>query len=160
MSRNADDPNVEAAFKDVIEDLKQLYSGKPSLEIAKRRWRDDATLEHPLFKCTNSHEIQAVLFAIPRLVRNAGCVSTRTLSAGLSPNRLVYAQTFVYTLRLVGVRKEVKSIVFVDLDEDMKIVQMIDQWKGKELSTRWGAASFRRLLTKIVSWTTSVPKGS
>ncbi|KAI0646827.1 hypothetical protein C8Q79DRAFT_908417 [Trametes meyenii] len=159
MSRSAENPNVELAFKGVLEDLEQLYSGKPSLEIVRRRWHNDAVLEHPLFKCANLHEISAVLFAIPRLLRKSERVSTRILSAGLSPNRLVYAQTYSYTLRLIGVRKEIKSIVFVDLDDDMKIVQVIDEWNGEEPSHRWGAASFRRLLAKIVSWTTPVPKG-
>ncbi|KAI0781179.1 hypothetical protein BD413DRAFT_23088 [Trametes elegans] len=158
MSRSAEDPAVTLAFKDVLADLEQLYSGKASVEIIHRRWRADATLEHPLFKCTNLHTISAILFAIPRTVRKAEHVSTRILSAGLSPNRVIYTQTFVYTLRLIGVRKEIKSVVFVDLDEDMKIAQLIDEWNGEEPPSRWGATVLRRLFAKIISWTTPVPK--
>ncbi|OJT14131.1 hypothetical protein TRAPUB_9242 [Trametes pubescens] len=152
------DPSVALAFKDVVSDLEQLYGGKPSLEIVRRRWHKDALLEHPLFKCKNLREISAVLFALPRLLRTVQHVQTRILSAGLSPNRLVYTQTYVYTLRLFGIRKEIKSVVFVDLDEDMKIVQLMDEWNGEEPSSRWGAASLRRLFAKIISWTTRVPK--
>ncbi|KAI0371733.1 hypothetical protein BV20DRAFT_941288 [Pilatotrama ljubarskyi] len=158
MSRSAEDPQVELAFKHVIQDLEQLYSGKPDVQAMRRRWRDDAVLEHPLFRCTNLNEISAVLFAIPRLLRDAEHISSRILSAGLSPNRLVFAHTCVYTLRVYGTRKEIKSVVYVDLDEDMKIVQLIDQWNGEESSTRWCAGSFRRLFAKILSWTTSVPR--
>ncbi|KAL1947595.1 hypothetical protein VTO73DRAFT_13319 [Trametes versicolor] len=173
------DPSVALAFKDVVSDLEQLYGGKPSLEIVRRRWNKDALLEHPLFKCKNLREISAVLFALPRLLKTVQHVQTRILSAGLSPNRLVYTQTYVYTLRLFGIRKvrmfetslylsalmhisrpdqEIKSVVFVDLDEDMKIVQLMDEWNGEEPSSRWGAASLRRLFAKIISWTTRVPK--
>ncbi|KAH9853993.1 hypothetical protein C2E23DRAFT_819151 [Lenzites betulinus] len=158
LNLNVDDANVRLLFKDVISDLEQLYAGKPSLEIVRRRWREDASLEHPLFRCGNLHEITRLLFAIPRLVKTAEHVSTRILSAGSSPNRLIYAQTYVYTLRLFGTRRQIKSIVFVDLDEDMKIAHLIDQWNGEESSSWWGAASFRRLFAKIISWTTRVPK--
>ncbi|KAI0362702.1 hypothetical protein OH77DRAFT_77172 [Trametes cingulata] len=158
MSRSAEDPQVEAAFKDVIKDLEQLYTGHPDSETIRRRWREDATLEHPLFRCANLHEISAVLFAIRRLVRSVEHISTRVLSAGLSPNRLVLAQTCVYTLRIFGTRKEIKSVIYVDLDDDMKIVQLIDHWNGEESSNRWGAGSFRRLFAKIISWTTPVPR--
>lgn len=40
----------------------------------------------------------------------------------------------------------------------MKIVQLMDEWNGEEPSSRWGAASLRRLFAKIISWTTRVPK--
>ncbi|KAI0637217.1 hypothetical protein C8Q77DRAFT_1215981 [Trametes polyzona] len=158
MTRSTEDPSVELAFQDVISDLEQLYAGRPSLEVIRRRWRTDASLEHPLFKCKGLREIDAVLFAIPRLARTIEHVSTRILSAGLAPNRLVYTQTYIYHLRLFGIRREIKSVVFVDLDDDMKIVQLIDQWNGEEVSTRWGMAWFRRLFAKIIAWTTRVPK--
>ncbi|KAI0831051.1 hypothetical protein BC628DRAFT_721444 [Trametes gibbosa] len=160
LNLNVDDPSVQLIFRDVISDLEQLYTGKPSLEIVRRRWREDASLEHPLFQCRNLHEITRLLFAIPRLVKTSEHISTRIISAGIKPNRLIYAQTYVYTLRLFGTRREIKSIVFVDLDEDLKIAQLIDQWNGEEHSASWGAASFRRLFAKIISWTTRVPKHS
>ncbi|KAI0336281.1 hypothetical protein GY45DRAFT_1222668, partial [Cubamyces sp. BRFM 1775] len=155
---SADDPNVDAAFKGVMEDLQQFYTGKPTLDAIQRRWCEEAIWEHPLFRCTGRSEIQAVLFSFALCIRSAEHVSTRILSAGLAPNRLVYTQHYVYTIPFIGTRTDIKSVVYVDLDDDMKIVQMIDQWNGEEHSTRWGAASFRRLLTKFLCWISPAPK--
>ncbi|KAI0665044.1 hypothetical protein C8Q70DRAFT_27083 [Cubamyces menziesii] len=158
ISCKADDPDINGTFKGVVEDLQQFYSGKPTPEAVQRRWCEEATWEHPLFKCTGISEIRAVLFALPLCVRSAEHISTRILSAGLAPNRLVCAQHYVYTIPLIGSRKDIKSVIYVDLDEDMKIVQLIDQWNGQEHSTRWGAASFRRLLAKVLCWISPAPK--
>ncbi|KAI0807259.1 hypothetical protein C8Q74DRAFT_1226773 [Fomes fomentarius] len=155
--RSTEDPEVQAYFKGVMDDLGQLYCCKPTFEVIHRRFRDNATIEHPLFTSIGVRNIAAVLFAMVRFVAGSERVSTRILSAGLSPNRLIYTQTQIYTLRLVGFKKEITSIVFVDLDDDMRVVQLIDQWDGEEHSTRWGASSLRRLVTRILSWTVHVP---
>jgi hypothetical protein len=47
--------------------------------------------------------------------------------------------------------------VTVDLDEDDKIVRLIDEWDGKELPTRFGALLFRRLFGMIIPWFVRVP---
>ena len=54
--------------------------------------------------------------------------------------------------------QEVTSVVFVYLDDDMKIAQLIDRWDGEEHSTRWDFFSFRTLVAKALSWTTRVPE--
>lgn len=46
----------------------------------------------------------------------------------------------------------------MDLDDDEKIVRLIDQWDGKELPTRFGALFFRRVNAKLVPWFVRVPK--
>ena len=44
----------------------QLYSCQPTREIIQRRFREDAALRHPLFKCAGIHNITAVSFALVR----------------------------------------------------------------------------------------------
>ncbi|EMD38639.1 hypothetical protein CERSUDRAFT_94171 [Gelatoporia subvermispora B] len=74
------------------------------------------------------------------------------MSETVSPNRLIYSQTQRYTLRLLGYAKTITSIVVVDLDDDFKIMRLVDQWNGEEVPTRWGASWLRRLSAKITLW--------
>ncbi|RPD65888.1 hypothetical protein L226DRAFT_608828 [Lentinus tigrinus ALCF2SS1-7] len=156
--RSGEDPTVELKYHEVIEDLQKLYDCHPTLEIIKRRFREDASVEHPLFKCVGIRDITALLFALTRFITSSERVSTRILTAGLSPNRLTFIHTQRYTLRLMGTKKEITSVVFLDLDDDMRIVQLTDQWNGEEHATRWGAESLRRLFGKILSWSARVPE--
>ncbi|KAI0721530.1 hypothetical protein C8T65DRAFT_630277 [Cerioporus squamosus] len=156
--RSGEDPSVESRYQEVMQDLENLYACKPTLEIIQRRFRADASLEHPLFKCAGIHDITAISFALARLFASSERVSTRILSAGLSPNRLTYIQTRRYSFRVIGMKKEITSVVFLDLDDDMRIVQLTDQWNGEEHATQWGAGFFRKLFGKILSWTARVPR--
>ncbi|RDX48392.1 hypothetical protein OH76DRAFT_1456356 [Lentinus brumalis] len=156
---SGEDPSVRLRYQEVMEDLEKLYSCKPTLEIIHRRFRADASLEHHLFKCAGIRDITGVLFALTHLLTSSERVSTRILSAGLSPNRLTYIQTQRYTLRVIGTKKEITSVVFLDLDDDMRIVQLIDQWNGDEHATKWGAGFLRKLFGKILSWTARIPQG-
>jgi hypothetical protein len=47
----------------------------------------------------------------------------------------------------------------VDLDEEEKIISLIDQWEGKELPVRFGAVFLRMAYAKLVPWIVHVPKG-
>ena len=81
--RSSDDPEVELRFKDVMDDLEQvsnvlaiiidskgdlrilqLYCCKPTPEIIQRRFRADATVDHPWFTCAGIRDIAAVIFAM------------------------------------------------------------------------------------------------
>ena len=55
--------------------------------------------------------------------------------------------------------QEITSVVFLDLDDDMRIVQLTDQWNGEEHTTRWRAEFLRRLFAKVLSWTARVLAG-
>lgn len=46
----------------------------------------------------------------------------------------------------------------VDLDDEEKIVRLIDQWEGKELPTRFGASFLRTVYAKVIPWLVHVPK--
>jgi hypothetical protein len=52
----------------------------------------------------------------------------------------------------------IESIVIVDLDDDDKIVRLVDQWGGKELPTRFGALYLRRMSAMITPWIVRVPR--
>lgn len=51
----------------------------------------------------------------------------------------------------------VSSFVLVDLDDDLKIVKMVDQWDGERLPTRWGVLQLRRLNAKLMPWFIRMP---
>lgn len=100
------------------------------------------------------------------------------MSSTDSPNRLVYTQAQEYTFRLFGHKKVrvcpvcntctliigcgqvIESIVIVDLDDDDKIVRLIDKWGGKELPTRYGALFLRCVNAKVTPWLVRVPKAN
>ncbi|KAG5645808.1 hypothetical protein DXG03_005149 [Asterophora parasitica] len=63
-----------------------------------------------------------------------------------------------YTARLFKHKKTVNSIIIVDLDDDEKIIRLVDQWDGKDLPTRFGAHFLRVLNAKLAPWLISVPK--
>jgi hypothetical protein len=46
----------------------------------------------------------------------------------------------------------VESIIVVDLDDDEKIVKLLDQWNGNEPPTRYGALLLRRANGKLTPW--------
>jgi hypothetical protein len=46
----------------------------------------------------------------------------------------------------------------IDLDENEKIIRLVDQWDGKELPTRFGASFLRTMHAKLVPWLVHVPK--
>lgn len=183
-----------------------MYCGRTTLEILRRRWRRDAVFEDPLSKCDGFDEYAAQWFALVsqshghliqfaqlsqkiniqnKLFSESERASSRILSATLSPNRLIFAQTQVYTVRFIGLKKvryliiplaragaisvpdpglpfhllqTISSIILVDLDEDMKITSLVDQWNGTDLPTRWGTLFFRKMNAKLTPWLIRVPK--
>ncbi|THH33991.1 hypothetical protein EUX98_g310 [Antrodiella citrinella] len=82
----------------------------------------------------------------------------RILSATLDPNRLVYAQTMVYTYRWIGYKRTLESIIRIDFDDEFKVIRLVDQWNGEQPSTRWGYLHFRKFNAKVVPWLVRVPK--
>ncbi|EEB89114.1 hypothetical protein MPER_12831, partial [Moniliophthora perniciosa FA553] len=52
----------------------------------------------------------------------------------------------------------VTSIITVDLDEHNKIIQLVDQWDGKDVPVHYGAGFLRRVNGKFGSWLVRVPK--
>lgn len=46
----------------------------------------------------------------------------------------------------------VESILVIDFDEDGKIMRMVDQRRGLDPPTKWGAQQLRRLNGRVVPW--------
>jgi len=154
-----DDPAVlENVYKDAMEDLKEMYCGRATMEILKRRWRKDADFEDPLCACKGFDQYAPQWFALPRLFSNCEQTHVRILSATLEPNRVVYSQTVVYTYRWLGIKRSIESIIVADFDEELKIIRLIDQWNGEPPPTRWGSLYFRKFNAKVVPWLVRVPK--
>ncbi|KAF8638515.1 hypothetical protein AX16_010498 [Volvariella volvacea WC 439] len=89
----------------ILNDLKELYSCRPNLEIFKRSWSHDATFEDPLSSCKGFGEYAAQWFALPVLFSASETLGTRVMSSTHVPNRLIYEQTQEYTLRWLGFKK-------------------------------------------------------
>jgi len=149
---------IKGDHQQVLDDLTELYCCRPTTEILERRWRPDARFEDPMCQCTGYDEYAAQWFAMPKWYSRSESESIRVLSSTKSPNRLVYAQTQNYTMRLFGRKKMVKSVIVVDLDDEEKIIRLIDQWEGKELPTKFGASFLRMVYAKLVPWFVHVPK--
>jgi len=148
---------VKADHKRVMEDLNELYCGRPTREIFDRTWTKDAVFEDPLTKCKGFHEYAPQWYALPKMFSQSETLASRVMSSTSSPNRLVYSQTQEYTYRFFGSKKVVESIILVDLDDDDKIIRLVDQWHGKDLPIRFGAHFLRRMNAKIVPWLVHVP---
>ncbi|TCD60416.1 hypothetical protein EIP91_010208 [Steccherinum ochraceum] len=154
-----DDPHmVEGVYKEAMEDLKEMYCGRTTMEILDRRWSKDALFEDPWLLCKGFDQYAPHWFSIPRLYTHFDQVSMRILSANLDPHRVVYAQTMHYTLRWVGIRKEVDSIIIVDFDDEFKVIRLVDQWDGEQPPTRWGTLYWRKFNAKLIPWLVRVPK--
>ena len=95
------------------------------MEIIRRRWAEDAVLESPFVKCSGFRQVSHQWFALVRvssyLIHNYECfaqakmvstserVYTRILSATNNPNRLIYSQKQLYTLRLFSMHRVLTS---------------------------------------------------
>lgn len=99
------------------------------------------------------------------------------MSSTTEPNRLIYHQVQEYTTHLfkkkkvcrstfhvalsadhIITRKTIESIIIVDIDENGKIIRLVDQWNGQELPNWFGASFLRILNAKVTPWLIRVPK--
>ncbi|KAF5386818.1 hypothetical protein D9615_001812 [Tricholomella constricta] len=149
---------LKPGHKRVLEDLKELYGCRPTLEIFERSWNKDAEFEDPLSKCKGYNQYAAQWFALPKLFAESKTISTRVMSSTHTPNRLVYTQSQLYTTHFLKHQKMINSIIVVDMDDDEKIIRMVDQWDGKDLPSWFGAHFLRVLNAKITPWLISTPK--
>ncbi|KAJ7285620.1 hypothetical protein C8J57DRAFT_1285365 [Mycena rebaudengoi] len=144
--------DVKGDHQRVLDDIRELYECRPTLEIFQRSWHKDAVFEDPLSKCKGFREYAAQWFAMPALFAHSETVSARVMSSTRTPNRIVFSQTQTYKNRFVN--KTIESIVTVDLDEHDKIIRLVDQWDGKPLSWTF----LRRVNAKVAPLLVRVPK--
>ncbi|KAI9463376.1 hypothetical protein F5148DRAFT_982391 [Russula earlei] len=145
-------PDPNPLHLGVLDDIKDMYEGYATKELLQKRWRKDAVYEDPYTKCKGLHEIAPQWYALPRMYTKMAITGRRVLSSTEHPNRLILWQKHEYTIRVAGSKKVVESILVIDFDEDGKIARMVDQRRGEDPPTRWGAQHLRRLNGRVVPW--------
>jgi len=136
----------------VVDDLKDMYEGVATKEMLQKRWRKDAEYEDPYTRCKGLNEIASQWYALPRMYTKLAVTGRRVLTSTEHPNRLIMWQKHEYTIRVAGSKKVVESILVIDFDEEGKIARMIDQRRGLDPPTRWGAQQLRRLNGRVTPW--------
>ena len=149
---------LEDQRKQTVEDVLELFCAHPSLEIFDRSWNRDAVFEDPWTKCVGYKEYTAQWFSLPRVVAQSTTVQYRVLSSTHHPHRIVVDQTQQYTLRYIKRKRTIHSLVFLELDEQGKIIKMEDRWNGEEPPRKWGALWLRRLNGKTAHLFVRVPR--
>ncbi|KAF8478963.1 hypothetical protein DFH94DRAFT_34561 [Russula ochroleuca] len=136
----------------VLDDIKDMYEGFATKEMLQKRWRKDAEYEDPYTRCKGFSEIAPQWYALPRMYTKLTVTGRRVLASTEHPNRLILWQKHEYTIRVTGSKKAVESILVIDFDEEGKIARMVDQRRGQDPPTRWGAQQLRRLNGRVVPW--------
>ncbi|KAJ7694139.1 hypothetical protein B0H17DRAFT_866166, partial [Mycena rosella] len=164
--------DVKADHHRVLADIRELFECRPTPEIFERSWHKDAVFEDPLAHCKGFREYAAQWYAMPKLFAKSETVTARVMSSTRTPNRIVLSQTQRYKNRFLNkvcrlrvadpevltAVQTVESVVTVDLDDEDKIIRLVDQWDGKPLPARWGGGLLRRLNGKVVPLLVRVPR--
>jgi hypothetical protein len=129
-----------------------MYEGFATKEMLQKRWRKDAEYEDPYTRCKGLNEIAPQWYSLPRMYTKLAVTGRRVLSSTEHPNRLILWQKYEHTIRVAGTKKVVESILVIDFDEDGKIARMVDQRRGLEPPTKWGAQQLRRLNGRVTPW--------
>ncbi|TEB36291.1 hypothetical protein FA13DRAFT_1727869, partial [Coprinellus micaceus] len=95
-----------------------------------------------------------------KLFTSSTTLASRVMSSTSAPNRIVYHQKQEYTFPVFGKKKVIESIIVVELDEDDKIISVVDQWDGNDLPTSSWTAILRTLNAKVTPWLVRVPKSA
>lgn len=158
VSGNASSPMDDTIRDRIMADLKELYCCRPSKEIFERTWRPDAVFEDPLVKCEGYAQYAPQWFAMPWIFSKSETISSRVMSFTRVPKRLIYSQIQECTLRWIGTKKRIESIIVVDLDDEDKIIRLTDQWNGESLSAWFGVNLLRHANALVTPWFIGAPK--
>ncbi|KAF8673629.1 hypothetical protein RHS04_07610 [Rhizoctonia solani] len=131
---------LEGKRKQVVEDVLNLFSSKPSQDILHRTWRQDAIFEDPLSKCFGYKEFAPQWYGLEKLFPTSRTLSYKVISSTNDPRRITYEQQQEYTVRFIGTKKLMNSTVVIDLDENDQIVKLEDKWNGNDQPTRFVVA--------------------
>ncbi|GLB35319.1 putative NAD-binding protein [Lyophyllum shimeji] len=146
-----DHTQLKPGHQRALNDLRELYGGRPTLEILERSWHEDAEFEDPLTICKGYSQYAAQWYAMSKLFSESKTLESRVMSSTISPNRLVFWQSQQYTTRFLKRQMIINSIIIVDFDEEGKILRMVDQWQGNDLPTRiW--THFLRQLRRMLAF--------
>jgi hypothetical protein len=158
LAQNGPEVQLTENRQQLVKDSLELFSSRPNLDIFRRWWRDDATFEDPLSVAEGFKQYAAQWFAMHKAFPQSRTLEYRILSSTTNPNQVTYALTQEYTIRFLGVKKVMNSVVVIDLDENEKIVKLQDMWNGKEHPHRFGIWYLRKLNAKTMPLLVSIPK--
>ncbi|KAG5354153.1 hypothetical protein C0989_003666 [Termitomyces sp. Mn162] len=175
----------------VLNDLRELYECRPTVDIFERTWSPDAVFEVRIYPlATSFHEfvsripyryveattstqliglpwyvaefVQAHFhsFAQSKIYSESKILSMRVMSSTHSPNRLVFSLSRQYSYRFLKRKKIIDSIIIVDLDDNDKIIKLVNQWSGKDLPNWRGAHLLRVINARVVPCLIRTPKPS
>jgi len=150
-----DEETLPEARKRLLEDVRQLFCCHPTVEIFQRCFRKDCVFEDTLSRAVGIKEVSAQWYGMPKAFHSR-TLSSRLISS--TPTQMVYSQRQEYTLRGLGVKKVIESLVVIDLDPSDKIVRLQDLWSGEDPPTRWGLGMLRRLHGVALPLFVRVPK--
>ncbi|TFK26441.1 hypothetical protein FA15DRAFT_667530 [Coprinopsis marcescibilis] len=157
-AHQADIGKISADHQRIFEDLKELYCCRPTKQIFERSFAKDVTFEDPLSKCAGINQVMSQFFAMPKFFSKSESLGSRVMSSTTLPNQIIFWQQQEYTLRLLGRKKVIESIIVVDLDEEDKIIRLLDQWDGQDLPSWFGSTLVRSMNGKIMPWLVHVPQ--
>ncbi|KAH0584263.1 hypothetical protein H2248_009812 [Termitomyces sp. 'cryptogamus'] len=144
----------------VLNDLRELYECRPTVDIFERTWSPDAVFEDPISLCRGYNEYTAHWFAMSKIYSESKILSMRVMSSTHSPNRLVFSLSRQYSYRFLKRKKIIDSIIIVDLDDNDKIIKLVNQWSGKDLPNWRGAHLLRVINARVVPCLIRTPKPS
>ncbi|KAI9455601.1 hypothetical protein BJY52DRAFT_1385811, partial [Lactarius psammicola] len=150
---------ASASHLAAMDDLKEMYEGRATKEMMQKLWQKGAEYEDPYTRCKGLSEIAPQWYSLPRMYTKLAITGQRVLASTEHPNRLIMWHKHEYTVRVTGSKKVryptsvvVESILVIDFDGDGKIVRLVDQRRGEDPPTRWGAQQLRRLNGRVVPW--------
>lgn len=94
--------------------------------------------QDPLLHACGYHEYAPQWYGLQKVISHSETIEYRLLSSTHNPNRITYHQRQQYTLRLLGIKYTLESIVVIGLDDDDMITKVEDRWSGNDHPTRYG----------------------
>ncbi|KAM0753778.1 hypothetical protein T439DRAFT_322669 [Meredithblackwellia eburnea MCA 4105] len=147
---------LEGRRKMLVEDSLSLFQCKPSLEIFKRGWRENAVFADPLAIAQGFKQYSAQWFGMPKAFPESETLAWKVTKS--EPGLIEYEQRQRYVIALVKSEKIMSSLVHIELDNEDYIVRFEDRWDGKVLTTGGIGGALKGLNAKIMPSLVSVPK--
>ncbi|KAK4703694.1 hypothetical protein P7C70_g2519, partial [Phenoliferia sp. Uapishka_3] len=147
---------LEGRRKMIVEDAMALFQCKPSLELFKRGWREDAVFADPIVTAVGFRQYAAQWFGMP-----AAFPASETLAWKVTRNEpgfIEYEQQQKYTIAVIKTTKVMSSLVHIELDNEEYVTKFEDRWDAKALSYGGIASFFKGINARTMPYLITVPK--
>ncbi|UZJ52222.1 hypothetical protein CBS101457_001542 [Exobasidium rhododendri] len=141
-----------------IQDAFDLFGAKPSHSIFQRSWSPDAIFEDPICFATGERQYKAQWWGMPAAFSKSELLSWHVEKD--DPQEIRYVQKQRYTVKGLGLKKEMLSTVVMKLDQHGRIIHFQDRWDGKDMPTNVVAMTLRRLNALVMPYLITVPSSS